>query len=48
MIRNTRVKKVSNIDELIFGQLEEIINEEDMTDENDETNDDAMSDVDID
>jgi hypothetical protein len=48
MMRNARVKKVSNIDELIFEQLEETMNEENMNDENDETNDDAISDVDVD
>ncbi len=48
MIQNARVKKISNTDELIFDQLEEIINEENMNDENDETIDNAIFDVDID
>jgi hypothetical protein len=48
MMRNARVKKISNIDELIFEQLKETMNEENMSDENDEINDDAISDVDVD
>jgi hypothetical protein len=48
MMRNARVKKISNIDELIFEQLEETMNEKNMNDENDEINDNAVFDVDVD
>jgi hypothetical protein len=46
-MRNARVKKILNIDELIFEQLEKTMNEENMNEKNDEINDDAIFDVDV-